>query len=133
MRRVFSLLVSISLLIVSSVPMVSMAEICAPPAHETAMDEAMQGDYQHDSHDDAMKHEDVKHSMTLAGDRQKQRIECGCGCHRSIDSLPHLLAPHTVAVAQLQIEMLSAPIPVQLSPALISEALRIPVPPPQFS
>ena len=127
----------LTLFSVSSVPMVDAAVNCAPPVHEMAMDEAMQDDHQHGTvpHDDATKHEDVKHEHgnALAGDWQKQRIECGCGCNRSIDTLPHLLAPHTVAVAQFQIEMLPVQIEVQLSPVLITEAPRIPVPPPQLS
>lgn len=30
-------------------------------------------------------------------DAQTCRIECGCGCHQHMDSLPHLLSPHLIS------------------------------------
>ncbi|MDQ6976278.1 MAG: hypothetical protein Q9M22_06930 [Mariprofundaceae bacterium] len=41
---------------------------------------------------DAMMQEKSQHTVKL--DTNTCRIECGCGCHKTIDGLPHLLSPH---------------------------------------
>jgi len=79
-----SIFISAALLVVSSAPLVSAVACDMPPAHA-----AMQTEASHTSQLELETH--VDH---LAMSMDTCRIECGCGCHRNIDSLPHLLAPH---------------------------------------
>ncbi|HXH73302.1 MAG TPA: hypothetical protein VNI58_10850 [Mariprofundaceae bacterium] len=92
MRRLVSLFVSVALLVVSSVPLVS-ANACEMPVPAQAARHAVP------THTIALQspamHAGHCHCAAPAGDWQHCCIECGCGCHRSLDTLPHLLAPHS--------------------------------------
>ena len=94
MRKLLVMTMTITLLIISSVPMSVATAACAPPTHNTSSAEVAAD--KHSEHDQHAEHE---HSMTLNNDWQHDRIECGCGCHNSIDSLPQLLAPHLTSDA----------------------------------
>lgn len=130
MRKVLALIVAATLLFVSSVPAFAEAVRCAGPAQAVEM---MDGEHAGHHHDEAIEESDQghDHSSALKGDWQKDRIECGCGCHRSVESLPHLLAPHMIDIALFQVEVTSVVASIRSEPALAIEALRIPVPPPQ--
>jgi len=156
MRRFVSLFVIAALLSVSSVPLVSAVACEMPAAAGVSAADGLPGDMQdqHDHHamtmhdgmdsmpsGTAMSQTDVAvpdihaghdHSAALTGDWQHCRIECGCGCHRSIDSLPHLLAPHS-ADGGFHPEIVAVERAVSLSPARPSARL-LPVssPPPDF-
>jgi len=85
-----SIFLSAVLLVVSSAPLVSAVACDVPPAHAAAM----QIETSHAASDhELMMH--GEHAPALALSADTCRIECGCGCHRSIDSLPNLLAPHS--------------------------------------
>ncbi len=86
MRSWIALSMSLLLLFVSSMPLVSFADSCLLPRHMMAMDEGMH---------DGMPGIGQAH---LGKDMQDCRIECACGCHRSVDALPHQLAPHVLAL-----------------------------------
>ena len=134
MRKFLALFLACSLLAVSSVPAVAMATECAPAMHEQ-MHEQTHELHDMDAHaDHGVAHEPVmhEHDQALAGDWQHDRIECGCGCHRSIDSLPHLLAPHALTLSSDTIEIASAPSAPQPVAGLIAVTVRVPVPPPQL-
>jgi len=123
------MMMSITLLIVSSVPM-SAAAICAIPMHTSFHDDIAADVEQGQPHEDA--HVQHEHVMALNGDLQHDRIERGCGCHNSIDSLPHLLAPHMTSDTIQMTEQLSASVPTQPETIWLGSAVRVPLPPPQY-
>jgi len=131
MRKVLALFLTATLLCVSSVPALAEAASCAGP--ELAASVAM-GDEHASHHDDGLEevHLGHDHRTGLQGDWQKERIECGCGCHNSIDSLPHLLAPHNIDTAVFHMGVDSLAAAVGFEPVFFYRAARIPVPPPQL-
>ena len=130
MRKLLVMIMSVTLLIISSVPMSAVAAICDIPVHTSAHDEIAASTEQVMVHED--EHVLHEHDMTLNDDWQHDRIECGCGCHNSIDSLPQLLAPHMASDAIQLIVQRSFTAPVQFETAWKLSALRVPLPPPQY-
>jgi hypothetical protein len=130
MRKLLVMLVSVTLLIISSVPISAATAFCTIPVHTSTMDD-MAADM-----DQGMLHEDTHvqhdHDMALNNDWQRDRIECGCGCHNSIDSLPHVLAPHMTSDSIQMPEQLSVTVQVQPETAWLVHAVRVPLPPPQI-
>jgi len=130
MRKILSLMLSLMIVLLSSLPMVPLASACAP-AHDLAM-HAME----HDS--DMQAHHQDEHAdmQTMLSDGKIEAgqacIECGCGCHDSIDSLPHLLAPHSPDTASqsmlVSVERLAVPLKLRLK----SRAQAVFSPPPRF-
>lgn len=98
MRNLISMFMTCTLLIISCMPSVSLAAMCAMPLPASASIEKLAAEYadKHQNHTMAMtlQHDDMMH-----GDWQTSRIECGCGCHQHLDSLPHLLSPHIMSQA----------------------------------
>jgi len=139
MRRMVCLVVSVALFVVSSAPLVS-AVACEMPeaAVGTAGGEAMgQGGHHGQTVSLAMAsvagmHAGHAHSVTLAGDWQHCRIECGCGCHRSIDTLPHLLAPHSVDSGFQSDLLVSERVAAMTASRLSDRDSRVISPPPDF-
>ncbi|ATX81226.1 hypothetical protein Ga0123462_0351 [Mariprofundus ferrinatatus] len=129
MRKVLAIFLAATLLCVSSVPAFAEAASCAGP--EVAAITAGGEHAMH--HDDGLDeaHLGHDHSAGLSADWQKDRIECGCGCHRSVDALPHLLAPHTFTSINLETGVESREAPFRLEVALVCSTPRIPIPPPQ--
>jgi len=116
MRKVCSMVLMIALLIVSSAPMFpAAAKACALDSDATHM---------HATH---------HHSIRLNFDLQTCRIECGCGMHRDVDSLPHLLAPHAISLADFDISLVMMDVAVVDIPVLKPRLLPFPVPPPRIS
>ncbi len=96
MRRYIASLMSAVLMMISSLPLVSVAEACPMP--EQAMLEAAAD--MNAGHTMAMHASDIAaagHSIVMSDDMQDCRMECGCGHHQSLDALPHQLAPHVFA------------------------------------
>lgn len=60
-------------------------------------------------------------------------IECGCGCHANIDSLPHQLAPHLFAGVGLRHVRLMVPIDMPWRARLTPVLLDGEDPPPKYS
>jgi len=137
MRKLFTMFMSITLLFVSSVPMLSEAASCELPAHEIAMQEATMHEF--GVHENlsgmptghASNAEQHVRLAALTGDLPLNRIECGCGCHRSIDALPHLLAPHLFSLALSLNDVASVPVAPQSFAMPVTIAVAIPVPPPR--
>ena len=127
MQRFVGFLMVFTLLSVSSVPIAAEAVAHNQPeqaTHESEMH--MQDDqtqHQLQSHHDSMKIKDC----------QQTRIECGCGCHRSVDSLPHLLSPHMTSSAEFDAGELMLRIGQAPFPTLHSFERKNPPPPPRLS
>jgi len=128
MRKLFAMVLSVTLLIISSVPMSVASTFCVIPVQTSAqhempdIDEGMMHETSHVRHD---------HGIALNGVWQHDRIECGCGCHNSIDSLPYMMAPHMASNFTQMTEKFSIVIPLQLETAWLVAAIRLPLPPPQ--
>jgi hypothetical protein len=120
---------SVTLLIISSVPMSAMAAMCDTPVQTSAHDDMTANMGQGMAHED--EHVQHEHSMALNSDWQRDRIECGCGCHNSIDSLPHLFAPHMTSDTIQIAEHLFVVVPVRFETAWLVYTVRVPLPPPQ--
>jgi len=105
-----------ALLIVSSAPMFpAAAKACALDDDST---------YVHATH---------HHSIRLNFDLQTCRIECGCGEHRGVDSLPHLLAPHAISLAGFDVGLVMMNVAAVDIPVLKPRLLPFPTPPPRIS
>jgi len=117
-RKAISILLAIAVLSVSAVPLLP-ATAC--PSTQSIQGRAMHMQAGHQGH---------QHRIVPLNDWQTCRIECGCGCHRSIDSLPHLLAPHAVSLAPFRVEMVVADASAEMAPVLQARQLVLPTPPP---
>ncbi|MDQ6964316.1 MAG: hypothetical protein Q9M13_05275 [Mariprofundales bacterium] len=89
MRRCVALLLTFTLLAVSSLPALSDAATCAMPTDTSAELGSDRVTAAHDTRGTNQLHADQLHSSS----DNHCYIECGCGCHPSLDTLPHLLAP----------------------------------------
>ncbi len=126
MRRVLSVLIAFSLLMVSSVPMVSAAAVCVSSDAEMAA---------HHPDDQTMHHamlSDRSHHQAVHVGADTACLECGCGCHRGIDFLPHLLAPHAFAMPAFVSDSTMQRVEMVSFALLHPIALRVPVPPPRL-
>jgi len=147
MRQFVALFMSITLLFVSSVPMLADAASCELPAHAIVMQKivvqemakhakGMHGTGLHKNVSEMSMHhasnatEHVRHAA-LNGDLPLNRIECSCGCHRSVDALPHLLAPHAFSVHPMLVDGFSVPVAPQVFVVPETMEAAIPVPPPR--
>jgi len=153
MRRIISLITIAALLSVTSVPLFPKAAVChAAEANtdcdschtDTSADHAMHAHNMHqDMHpasedDGQMQHDHInkpeemhKHQKKLSAAEKECRVECGCGCNRSVDGLPYLLAPHIAVTIQFETGEQSARIEPENYPALNSLTLSNPPPPPR--
>jgi len=121
----------------------------------TRMEHGMDHDIEHEGHGnhDAMQHEQNSHrhhdgqmqneqkieqqpqmhmhQKQLSAAEKDCRIECGCGCNRSVDGFPHLLAPHVATTIQFETGEQIARIEPAIYPVLYSLKLNDPPPPPE--
>jgi len=127
MRRFVALAMIAALVSVSSLPLLPASVICAVAAGR--MDDhavAMQTGTGYGMHHDASLHQ---HNRRLTPAGKKCCIECGDGCHASLDGLPHQLAPHALAPAPELALPLAVIKPAPLIPW--TESLKVaPLPPP---
>jgi len=96
MRRLAVLLMMFALVSVTSLPLIPDQPVCV---HESAgqmqaMNHAVAAEMP--MHEHARAHD---HEAPMAGAMLDCRLECGCGCHDSIDGLPQVLAPHVYETA----------------------------------
>jgi len=129
MRKLLAMIMSMMLLIVGSVPMSAVASICDIPANASSHDDMTAHMEQGMVHEET--HVQHEHGMALNSDWQRDRIECGCGCHNSADSLPHLFSPHMTSDIIQITGQLSAMTSVLFESAWLMYAVRVPIPPPQ--
>ncbi len=148
MRKFFTIMLSASMLVVSSLPAVSLAALCGDgdllsnlrasqhAEHQHAMQVA-NNEHVHHQHANAKPaaelHEGHNHGpVAVRGDMQRERIECGCGCHRNTDGSPLLTTPHLLRSVAMQHGFLV--VRTELLPVVSLEALPVSVnlPPPQI-
>lgn len=130
MRKLLVMMMSLTLLIISSVPTSAVAAFCTIPVQSSSHDD-MAAEMEHGTmHEET--HVQHEHNMALNDDWQRDRIECGCGCHNSIDSLPHLFAPHLTSDTVQMAEQLPAELSVRFETAWLVYTVRVPLPPPQI-
>jgi len=121
MRRWLSLGLVAVLLAVSGIPLLPAAEMCAEP-----------GDVYHAATDPGMhRMHGVQHGGAMDAPAGNCRLECGCRCHESIDTLPHLLAPHVVALNVVPIERTDTSVIALPYPDLTAHLPAISTPPPR--
>jgi len=77
MRKIIALCMTCALLLISTMPTISLASIC-------------------DMSEDHLMSQDMV-TQSSQNDEDSRCVECGCGCHQSIDGLPHLLSPHLIS------------------------------------
>ncbi|GAV21312.1 hypothetical protein MMIC_P2295 [Mariprofundus micogutta] len=135
MRKFVAVFLAWTLLIISSAPLSVEAASCAMPEHDMVSEQSMaDGHAHHVNHDEsATADSGHEHHMALMNDWQKDRIECGCGCHRSVDSLPHLLAPHMIDSASFHAGNASSMVSIKPVTLLVMAAVQVPLPPPQLA
>jgi len=125
----------------------------APGMASEHSEHKMQQGHQHGSHDGNMHHENSgqsqdhrqmhqhrdieqpemmhKHRKQLTSAEKECRIECGCGCNRSVDGFPHLLAPHLATVIKFENGERIVRSEPEYFPAPQSLTLSNPPPPPK--
>ncbi len=91
----------------------------------------------HEGSDDHQMHQPSdslhKNRVTLSAAEQACRIECGCGCNRSVDGFPQVLSPHLIPTINFETGEQIVRIDPELFPALPSLTEAIPPPPPKHS
>lgn len=140
MRKAVSLLVALAVVLISSMPMAPAVLACTGmPAHATgSMEPGSMG--QNSMHENSMHQGSMHEGMAAAAQLAAQQIdraadhaciECGCGCHADIDSLPHMLAPHSTDMALFDAVVAHERAHAPALPALEARALAVFSPPPQ--
>jgi len=89
----------------------------------------MQTGIKYSIHHNATLHQ---HNKQLTPAEKECRIECGDGCHASLDGLPHQLAPHTVLLTGFDADLFISAIAATNLPVLKPRLLPFPVPPPRY-
>jgi len=120
MKRVLAMLQVLVLVSISSIPLL-------PP--EAVSDGVMTGTPCPACHMKMASMDHARHAMTPA--MRHCRIEC-CG-HHDIDSLPHLLAPHTLSPTDFDAGLIITDVAGTDIPVLKPRLLPFPTPPPRFS
>ena len=88
-------------------------------------------------HDTTQHHmDDIASPRTADHEMSKQmrqcRIECACGCHNNIDTLPHLLAPHAIDMQQDYSAQTTNDESIHVAVLQATFNPSIPIPPPEF-
>ncbi|MDQ6954197.1 MAG: hypothetical protein Q9M20_01990 [Mariprofundaceae bacterium] len=114
MRKGLALLLAFSFLLIGSIPMLASTQLLAA---------------KHMHHDSSTSTAE-NHLMS---DNMKQcRIECACGCHDNMDTLPLLLSPHVISSSsQTRIHLLATQYS-HAEPISHELHLPIPIPPPKY-
>lgn len=120
MRRLLAFTMILSLLLVTSMPVQAEVPVC-----QSAMQQASESV----SCDTMAKQQTIHASAAKRHDHE--RIECGCGCHRDIDGLPHVLDAFSPMQAGLHVSVLSLHAPHALMHPLSLQVCRLQRPPPR--
>ncbi len=135
MRKLISIWVACTLLFITTMPTVSLAAMCALSTVAPVSIEEMASQQVMQHHVDMHKPMQMIHHMNaeMSGDWQTCRIECGCGCHQHLDSLPHALSPHIVPQVASLPDNLSVAISETYSYSQIFYVPVVQLPPPDLS
>lgn len=87
------------------------------------------GDHQMHQQPDSLH----KNRVALSTVEKECRIECGCGCNRSVDGFPQALSPHLIPTINFETGEQIVRIDSELFPPLSSLIEAIPPPPPKHS
>jgi len=123
-----SIFLSAVLLLVSSAPLLPAFACDVPPVHAAAM----QGEASHAASDHELKMHD-EHAPALALSADTCRIECSCGCHRSINPFPNLLAPHVLSTLTNDFSTGATSLVIKIEPIINGLAPVVDLPPPDLS
>ncbi|MDT8376554.1 MAG: hypothetical protein RQ867_07410 [Mariprofundaceae bacterium] len=74
-----------------------------------------------------------KHKTALSAAEKICRIECGCGCNRSVDGFPQALSPHLIPATDSETAEQIVRIDAELFPIQHALAAATPSPPPRRS
>jgi len=135
MRKLISIWVICTLLFITTLPTASLAAMCAIPQAASTTIETMANmqAMQHQKHAHKPTHI-MHHSDAMAkADWQTCRIECGCGCHRHLDSLPHALSPHIIPQVADLMDIPHAFIVENYSYSQLTYVPMVQLPPPDLS
>jgi len=133
MRKLISIWIICTLLLITTMPTASLAAMCAPSQAAAINIEKMatkQMVHHQDMHEpmQTMHHTDA----AASGDWQTCRIECGC-CHRHLDSLPHVLSPHIIPQVADLMDIPQAFIVENYSYSQLTYVPLVQLPPPDLS
>ncbi|MDX8396177.1 MAG: hypothetical protein R8K22_07180 [Mariprofundaceae bacterium] len=151
MRRFFSLVLIAALLSVTSIPLLPEQARCAHAAEQledcdSCHDESIVTDMS--AHDEMPADMDMssmslnlassevvvshKHNKELSTAAVECRIECGCGCHRSLDGFPQVLAPHMTPHVYMDESMTVLSAVKTALPSLVPFVEPVSTPPPRL-
>ena len=130
MRKLVSIWMTCTLLLITCMPSISLADTCGMSKQATMSLEAMSAQEMIKYHQNMVQ---KKQHVHMRKDMQTCRIECGCGCHHSFDTLPHLLSPHMVAQVQSLPEIEALNISIDYIASDFHHTLKVAVPPPDLS
>lgn len=89
-------------------------------------------DHQGHDHQNIDQHNGIHiQKKHLSAAEQECRIECGCGCNRSIDGFPQVLSPHVTPTTEFETDEQLVRIDPEIFPALQSIEWTVPPPPPK--
>lgn len=135
MRKLISIWVACTLLFITTMPTASLAAMCELSTVAPVSIEEMASQQVMQHHPDMHKSMQMMHhtNAEMSGDLQTCRIECGCGCHQHLDSLPHALSPHIVPQVAALPDNLSVAISETYSYSQIFYVPMVQLPPPDLS
>lgn len=120
MRRLLALTMILSLLSVTSMPVQAGEPMCESAIEQSSRCAGC---------DTPAAHQPAQASAERLGGHA--RIECGCGCHRDIDGLPHVLDACSPAYAGLDVAVLSQHAPWITVHPLSLQVYHLQRPPPR--
>jgi len=136
MHRIVSLFTIVALLSVTSLPLLPETSLCH--AAESITDRgtsysknASTHSMHHDSHKQIKTTH--KHTKRLSTAEKECRIECGCGCKRSVDGFPQVLSPHLTSTIYVKHKEQTVRVEEHSFLALTSLNFKVPLPPPELS
>ncbi len=130
MRKLISTWMTCTLLLITCMPSISLASACDISEQASMNIESMSAQAKLKHHQEMVQ---KIHHVHMNKDMQTCRIECGCGCHHQLDSLPHLLSPHIVTQTQTLPEVTSLQVSENYSFSVFYYTLKVAVPPPNLS
>lgn len=150
LRRLMALTLMLAFISITTIPLLPKQMICAHASTELS-DCEREGHHTQtlappkdlDMSDMVLEGTQIIHSATVSSElyqhktlsaaEKKCRIECGCGCNRDVEGMPHLFFPHICS------DILVEAFYPELSPSFQSWQarhdfiLRVPIPPPKVS
>ncbi|MDX8402813.1 MAG: hypothetical protein R8K54_00210 [Mariprofundaceae bacterium] len=136
MRRIVSLFIIAALLSVTSLPLLPQASLCHAAESITDLStshskKTSTHSMHHDSSEQLKAHH--KQQKRLSEAEKECRIECGCGCNRSVDGFPQVLSPHLTSTIYVKNSEKAVRVKEHTFSTLTSLSIKVPLPPPELS